>query len=69
MVDEKTEAAIAELIAIALQIIAAKLIDHDDDNQLRMGVVGRAEGARDSAYDHARQREHQTKKPGKFHRG
>ncbi len=43
MVEQKSEAAFTPLIAIALQVVAAKLVDHDDDDQLRPGVVGGTE--------------------------
>ena len=43
MVEQQAEAAFAPLIAIALQIVAAKLVDHDDDDQLGTGVVGGTE--------------------------
>ena len=42
MIEQKAEAAFTELIAVALQIVAPKLVDHDDDNQLGPGVVGGA---------------------------
>ena len=54
VVEEEAEAAITELIAIALQIVAAKLIDHDHDNQLGMAIVrgsgsSRNRGCRDDS--------------------
>src|SRR4029077_12449310 len=52
MVQEEPEAAVAELIAIPLQIVAAKLIDHNDHNQFGMPVVGRCRG-RDRALSNA----------------
>ena len=46
VVEEQAESAFAELGAVALQIVAAELIDDDHDDQLGMGVVGRGEGGR-----------------------
>ena len=40
VIEEDAESGIAELIMIAIQIVAAELINHDDDNQLGMSVVG-----------------------------
>ena len=47
MIEEQAESAVAELVAIALEIIAAKLVDHDDHNQLGMSVVGGGEAVAD----------------------
>jgi hypothetical protein len=38
-IEKHAEASVAELVAIALQVIAAELVDHDDDNELGAGVV------------------------------
>ena len=40
---QKTEPAFAPLIAVTLQVIAPKLVDHYDDHQLGPPVVGGAE--------------------------
>ncbi len=45
MVEEETETAFAPLVVIALQIVAAKLVDHHDDNQLGTGIVGGTESS------------------------
>ena len=39
-VEEETEAAAFEIGAIAVEVVGAKLIDDEDDDQLGMGVVG-----------------------------
>ena len=44
MVEQETEAAFAPLVVVSLQIVAAKLVDHDDDYEFGPGVVSRAEG-------------------------
>jgi hypothetical protein len=38
--EKDAKASLDKLIVVALEIIAAKLVDHDDDNQLRMIVIG-----------------------------
>src|SRR5579862_4800233 len=43
VIEEKPEATLVELIAIAFEVIAAELINHDDDDQLGMSIVGRGE--------------------------
>ena len=43
VIEEEAEAGVAELIAVALQVVAAKLVDHDHHDQLGMAVVGRGE--------------------------
>ena len=43
VVEEEAEAALAELRAVALEIVTAKLVDDDYDNQLGMAVVGGGE--------------------------
>ena len=43
VVEQQAEPAFAPLIAITLQIVAAKLVDHDDDHQLGTRVVGGTE--------------------------
>jgi len=40
VVKQETKASVAKLVAIALKIIAAELIDHNDDNELWMAIVG-----------------------------
>ena len=52
VIEEKAKALALEVCAIAVQIVGAKLIDHQKDDQLRMGIVGAGVGAR-------RQRENQ----------
>jgi hypothetical protein len=39
VVEEETESAVSELVAIALEIVAAKLVDDDYDDQLGVAVV------------------------------
>jgi len=41
VVEQEAETGVAELIAIALQIVAAELVNHDHNDQLRMPVVSR----------------------------
>src|ERR1700722_4062945 len=43
-VEEKAKTGVAELIAVTLEIIAAKLVDHNDHDQLGASVVGRGKG-------------------------
>ena len=43
MVEQQPETAFPPLVAIALQIIAAKLVDDDNDHQLGTSVVGGTE--------------------------
>ena len=43
MVEQQAEPAFAPLVAIALQIVAAKLVDHDDDNKLGTCVISGTE--------------------------
>ena len=45
VVEEEAEAGVAELVAIALQVVAAELVDHDHHDQLGMAVVGRGGSA------------------------
>ena len=40
VVEKEAEAGVAELVAIAFEVVAAKLVDDDDDYQLGMSVVG-----------------------------
>ena len=47
VVEEKTESAFAELVAVAFQIVAAKLVDDNYHDQFGMGVVSRGEARRD----------------------
>jgi hypothetical protein len=46
VIEKKAEASFAKPVAIAFQVIAAKLINHDDDNQLGPRVVGGRERGR-----------------------
>src|SRR4029077_2075718 len=39
MFEQKSKASLTPLVAIAFQIVGAKLVDHNDDHQLRPGVV------------------------------
>ena len=41
VVEEEAEAGVAELVAVAFQVVAAELVDDDDYHQLGMGIVGR----------------------------
>ena len=41
VIQKKAEAGIAELVAIALQIVTAELVDHDHDHEFGMAVIGR----------------------------
>ncbi len=43
MFEQQAKTAFAPLVAIALQVVAAKLIDHDNDDHLRPCVIGRSE--------------------------
>ena len=40
MVQQKAKACIAELIAIALQVVATELIDDDHHDEFGMAIVG-----------------------------
>ena len=44
-VEQQPKSAFAELISIAFQVVAAKLVNHDDDDQLGMRVVGGAKAS------------------------
>ena len=46
MIDQKTKSGVPELVAIALEVVAAELIDHNHDDELGVTVVGGTE-ARD----------------------
>jgi hypothetical protein len=43
MVEKHPEPALAKLIAITLKVIATKLINHDDNHEPGMSVIGRRE--------------------------
>ena len=45
VIEKQPKSALAELLAISFQIIAAKLIDHDHHNQFGMCVVSGRERA------------------------
>ena len=48
-IEKHAEPSIAKLVAIAFQIVAAELVDHNDDNELGMGIVsGRERGRSES---------------------
>ena len=55
-IQKHTKATFAELVAIAFQIIATELVDHDNDNQLGASVVGGWEGGGDQAKQQQRHR-------------
>ena len=40
-IEKYPETPVAELVAIAFQVIAAELINHDDDDELGTGIVNR----------------------------
>ena len=48
-IEKHAETSVAELVAIAFQVVAAELVDHDDDNELGAGVVSGRERGRDQA--------------------
>jgi len=51
MVEQEAEARVSELIAVALQVIAPELVNHDHYNQLGMPIVSRGEsGNRQADY-------------------
>jgi hypothetical protein len=43
-IEQKLKPTLAELIAEAIQVIGTKLVNHNYDDQLGVGIVGRAEG-------------------------
>ena len=45
MIEKQAEAAFAELISVTFQIVAPKLINDHDDDQLRTCIVGRCKTA------------------------
>ena len=49
VVEEQAESAFAKLVAVALQIVAAKLVDDDNDYELGPCVVSRAEACASEA--------------------
>ena len=53
-IEKHAEPSVAELVAIAFQVVAAELVDHDDDNELGTGVVCGRECARDQAEQYQR---------------
>src|SRR5581483_486980 len=65
VIEQKPEPALAELIAVTLQVVAAELIDHDDDDQLGTSVVGRSKACRQQA-EHKQAEDQGT--PGDSHR-
>jgi hypothetical protein len=56
MVEEQAESAFAELVAITLQIVAAKLVDDNHDYELGMGVVSGGEAGWDAAQQECKYR-------------
>src|SRR5271157_5917933 len=63
-IEKQAETAVAELIAIAFQVVAAELVNHDDHNELRMCVVSGREPSRDQAEPDQRH----EKETGESHR-
>ena len=55
MVEEEAEAGVAELVAVAFQVVAAELVDHDDNHQLGSGIVGRGVSGKGDADDRGEQ--------------
>ena len=45
-IQKKPEASFGKLVAVALQVIAAELIDDNDDDELGVSVVRRCEAVR-----------------------
>src|SRR5512142_75558 len=41
VIEEETESAFAELVAVALEVVATELVNDDDQNQFRTSVVSR----------------------------
>ena len=66
VVEQQAEAALAELVAVALEIISAKLIDHDDDYQFGMTVISGSECG--TGQTGAKQHREQGCTPGESHR-
>src|SRR5262245_10961881 len=44
-VKEQSEAALAELLAVTFEVVTAKLVDDDDDDQPGTAIVGRRENS------------------------
>src|SRR5208337_1758663 len=63
VIEKHSEPAVAKLVAITFEIIAAKLIDDDDDNQLGPGVVSGRERARNQS----EQQQDHKQRAGKSH--
>src|ERR1700728_2074217 len=61
VVEEQAESALAELVVISLQIVAAKLVDDDYYNQFGMGIIGRGKSGR-----RARRQDQQDRYRGKM---
>ncbi len=40
MIEQESKSGVAELVAVALEIVAAELVDDDDDDELGVTVVG-----------------------------
>src|SRR5437870_9967397 len=47
VIKKEAESALAELVAIAFQIVATELIDYDNDDQLGAAIVGRRKAQAD----------------------
>jgi len=67
VIEKHAEPSVAELISIAFEVIAAELIDHDDDNKLGARIVSGRECGRDRAKQHQRCQPH-VQGTGKSHR-
>ena len=67
VVEQEAKSAFAKLVAIAFQIVAAELVDDNDDHQLRLRVVGRA---KTGLWDEQRKQKNSSRdSERKFHRG
>ena len=64
-IKKDAETAVAELIAIAFQVVAAELVNHKDNNQLGAGVVG----GRERRGNQAEQGQGHEQRAGESHRG
>src|SRR5258708_2152880 len=63
-IEKDAETPVAKLVAIAFQVVAAKLVNHDDDNEFRAGIVGRRECQRERATKHENRAEQQDHAQG-----
>jgi hypothetical protein len=44
VIEKKAKAPAFQICAVTIKVVGAKLIDHQDDNQLGMGIVGAGAG-------------------------